>query len=266
MKIAERKGYRLDSRVRGQALVETAVGTVILGMAFVLMVAFGLNAFTLAVYGQKLQSVANSSVQVMDDNVLWLGVPRPDKDEIAPHARKRAEVLGRRVAQILGIPGEVQFSFEEEETEEGSINKVTASIGFIKLPFGGGLFPVGVPLSAVGASAHALIQPYATINIGAPISKNGNRVVSDGATLPVYGFTRNLNPSAGPDAPIVAVPSSGGNLPMPSNRLANPRGFRGLPLSTTEEIGSGFPGGRWFQQAVKSPVFGAKSYVDVAER
>ena len=251
-------------KATGQALVETAVGMVVSSLAFVLLVAFAMNAYAVAVFSQKLQSVANSAVQVMDDNVLWLGVPRPDKDEITPKARERAEVLGGRVAKILGIPGEVQFSFEDEATNEGTINKVTATIGFIKLPFGGGLFPVGLPLSCISASAHALIQPYATIAIGAPNQKNGTRITSDVATFPVYGFVRNLDPDAGPNGPTSAVPSSGGDLPQPSPWLANPRGFRGLPLSTTEEIASGFPGGRWFQKAKKAPAFGTGSEVTVS--
>lgn len=227
---------------KGQGLVESACGLIVVSMFFISIVAFGMNAYTAAVYGAKLQVVANETARVLDDNRLWLGVQRPDYN--AQQSHERAEVIGKKVAQILSIPGEVTFAFEEISQSEGIISKVTASVGFIKLPFGFGIFPVGIPFSSTSASARGLSQPYAVLHFDAAISKDG--VVRDGVSLPAYGFFRKYQ-SAG--VPGVFQPAANiGGLGGPGN--INPVNFRGLPLSSAAQVQNGEPAGIWHPDGV----------------
>lgn len=257
-----RKSAGQVRNVRGQALVESACGLVVITIVFVLLVGFGINTYAALTFGTKLQIVAMETARVLDDERLWLGVQRPDYE--ASVSQQKAETVGAVVADKLGLDGKsVTFAFEEVgvkngDEELGRMTVVTASIGLAKLPFELGVFPTGIPVSATAASARGTVQPYAVCDIDAPIKREGGATgPKDGVRIPVYGFFRRTGlgepqtittgdpnlPPGGPSEGAVLSPAP--DLGFPA--AFTPKNFRGLPLHVIENFGTA--GGSWFAEA-----------------
>lgn len=222
---------RTDRSPSGQALAEGTVALMLLVAAFVLMVAFGINAFFVTQWSAKVNVVASEAAKVVAANRYWLGMERPDYDPSAAHAS--ATQVAQKLCQRLGLPNP-NITFPDVPSDEsGDYNQVVVTVSSLPLPFKiDQVFPNIIGVQGTGISFQPKQRIYAHINIHAPTSAPNQW---DGVAIPVYGFFRgiNSNPNAFAD-PQNVQGGYGAAVSLPNNfgqlGSLNSKYFRGLPL------------------------------------
>jgi hypothetical protein len=199
--------------------------------AFVLMVAFGINAFFVTQWSAKVNVVASEAAKVVAANRYWLGMERPDYDANSAHAS--ATQVAQRLCQRLGLPNPNVTFPDIPSDDSGDYNQVVVTVSSLPLPFKiDQVFPNFIGVQGTGISFQPKQRIYAAINIHASTLTPNQW---DGVSIPVYGFFRgiNSNPNAFND-PQNVQGGYGAAVPLPNNfgQLGNvaPKYFRGLPL------------------------------------
>jgi hypothetical protein len=204
-RVAVRSGLRLCA---GYALAESACAMIIISAAFVLLVAFGVNAYSYMVYGTKIQIIANAVAKQVSNRTYWLGAKRPmfqRQGNGLRETRDQANSFAAKLGQIYGLPMTpvVTIPDDPDESVDGvAFTPVTVSMSQVPLPFAiTKVFPQFLSVSAVGISSEQKEAPPAFIRLGFqlidpsvsnPSVTNATQVVM----LPAYGFQTDA-PSTG---------------------------------------------------------------------
>ena len=205
MKNAERKGRtgrtaKSTRANRGSVLLESAAGMVIISTFLVLVVAFGVNAFSYMVYGSKIQIIANAVAKQVSNHTYWLGAKRPLFQRTGSGLQKTrtmANDYAKRLGEIYGLPMQPLVTFPDQPDEQVAgvaFTPVTVSMSQIPLPFKfRAIFPEFMSVSATGIASEQVDAPPAFIRMGFklidpsisnPSVTNATQVV----ILPAYGF------------------------------------------------------------------------------
>lgn len=224
---------------RGQALVESAVGLVLIVSVFVMLIMLGLNVYFATTYGLKAQMVATEAAKVQSENKYWLGMPRPVGTQPGEYDPGVTEQMSRnmaaRLSTMLGLPPLSKFSLlDNGDAAEGDIIQVKVDY-LCPLPFVGGIFPNAIPVSGTGVAVHPKAPILAAVDIGAPSVNNStkNCVVR----VPAYGFrSYPIGPTMYTATPTLldGIPNSGVE--------AIPREFRGLELVSPSAFSGDYKG------------------------
>lgn len=174
---------------KGQALIESTVGLCLLTGAFVLMVSFGVNAYTVYQNNAALRSVALETAKVIQSRRYWLGRPRPDYGDVSEETRRQQFIdVANTLCERVKIPhiSSDDFKYAIEPGESVDYITVYLTLRDVQLPFAGGAFPSVIATSAYGAAAQPHDDPYAVMNIDAFLP--GSTSTKLGVQIPVYGY------------------------------------------------------------------------------
>jgi hypothetical protein len=181
---------------KGQGLIEGVCGSLIVVLVFVGLIMLSLNVFATVVYSQKIQFIADTAARVYNERHFWLGTIRPDFDET--EAQRKATETATKLLEKLALPPLTSISFSPEVTEEGlAFATVKLTVGGLRLPYGGKIFPSLISLSTVAYSAEAAATPYASYVLRVPaagtVDANGLSRTDqyEVGFLPAFGFARD---------------------------------------------------------------------------
>ncbi len=222
---------RMNNRVsQGQGLIESACGTIMFVMVFVLLVAFALNFYFSLVAHEKMRIVAMECARVVDSKRYWLGMERPDVDPAA--VETSAHNLANSLCSKLGLPqpSNVDFKMEKDATDTSvTFTTCTVTCNSIPLPYGfTKVFPNILSVSETGVSGNMALNPYSMLYVECPLAgkdlKGGALGGRAAFLLPMYGTAfPNVTANSGDH---YRDPLHGG---IPLGPIAGP--FKGARLS-----------------------------------
>lgn len=171
---------------RGQGLLEGACGTVILVTVFVLLVMLGINVYTVLTVDTALRLVASESAKVREEYTFFLGQKRNDIDDQTARDTARAFAVALSNANGLAVaPEDVDFNDVVNADQSGT--QCTIRLRALKLPYGGGAFPLALAREVSAVVARMNVPAPALIDLNAT-SEGGSITVS----IPGYGAYRPL--------------------------------------------------------------------------
>lgn len=176
----------------GQALAEGAGVLMLIAITFVLLLMMLINVFAIMTVDTKLNFIANEVVRQRTEDMYWLGLTRYDIDPQV--ANSRAENLAKAIAGAAGIPVSgvkvKQVNLQANgQSFLGAECKITTTS--IALPFGGGVFPTGIPRTVRAVSASAPAAPPSVVSID-PAFIPGIRTPPPGVPYPANPGMTNV--------------------------------------------------------------------------
>ncbi len=117
----------------GQAIIESAVGLIVVVAIFVLITAFGLNVFFMTQYQAKASIVATEAAKVVGVKKYWLGMTRPDYNPQL--AREKAHAVAVRLCRLFNLPAPSALFVEESSDENADYLSINMTISDLHLPF-----------------------------------------------------------------------------------------------------------------------------------
>lgn len=170
----------------GQGILEGACGTVVIMIVFVAVLTLGVNIYTVLTVDTTLRLVAMESAKLREEYTFFLGQRRNDIDEQTAKDNARAFAVALSNANGLAVqPNDVNFNDVINADQAGT--RCTIRLKQLKLPYGGGAFPLFL--------ARQVSVVVARMNVPAPalVDINAN---SEGGTItvrvPGYGAYRGL--------------------------------------------------------------------------
>jgi hypothetical protein len=182
-----RKQQSIRLKESGQGLVESACGTIMFVTVFVLLVMFALNVYIIITTDSVLRMVCMESARVREEYIYFLGMVRNDIDEA--EGRRNATNFAVSLANANGLAvsaDDVAFNDTKNADQAGTM--CTINLKALKLPFGGGVFPLFVQRSVSAVSARMNVPAPAVVDICAPGEGGGITV-----RMPAYGAVRPIS-------------------------------------------------------------------------
>lgn len=212
---------------KGQALIESTVGLIMITGLAVMLIMFGVNIYNVMNYKTRLELVATEAAKVYEGNTYFLGMKRADASKAPSIAGDIADAL----CSELGLP-ELSSppTFEEKSTPDGSASYTVCTIqATMGLPYTQKIFPSFVNLTAKGVSTAGgmAVHPPAVVNFEAKSTTTGRKI---GCQLPAYALFTDGNAPLGNCSPP-------GSIKMPYSYTGYAMGDNTVPMLENAQAG-----------------------------
>lgn len=186
MRRAHNRARASRRNASGQGLLEGACGTAVLMTVFVAILTLGVNIYTVLTVDTTLRLVAMESAKLREEYTFFLGQRRNDIAEQTARDNARAFAVALCKANGLAVRSN-DVNFNDVINADQSGTRCTIRLKQLKLPYGGGAFPLIL--------AREVSVVVARMNVPAPalVDINAN---SEGGTVtvrvPGYGAFRGI--------------------------------------------------------------------------
>jgi hypothetical protein len=184
-------------RGRGQAIIESTVGLIVIVMLGVGLIALGLNTYWVVSNQAKANVVAQESARSIGADLYWLNCVRRADFNIDA-ARAKAGNMANTLSSQIGLaqPTEVAVNEEPLPNQQGSVLRVKLKFPPFALPFKlGGIFPSFSTVEGIGVVSAGITRPYLTMHYNARGVGEGSGALRRTSIVPALGFMNNSGPN-----------------------------------------------------------------------